>query len=268
MAGLPDYDSPPLVEVAAGLSFYPLRGFRIHHVGMLCERFFPSYPIVREQPPLPLVLESFGVPPDIDLGKLEGADLPRIWLVDTAEECLLQVQPDRFLRNWRRGKSGVAYPRYQALIGSFWEDYELYTRFLNEIGLKPPQPIQCELSYVNQIESAEGWSGVHDMKALLPDFHWAPDRGGFLPTIDECQWNTSFVLPEEAGRLHVMVRASTRLARGKPGARIDLTVRGIGADASRSGLVSWFDLAHEWIVRGFADLTSETAQHKMWGLRT
>ena len=27
---------------------------------------------------------------------------------------------------------------------------------------------------------------------------------------------------------------------------------------------NWFDLAHEWIVRGFADLTTEKIQQNIW----
>ena len=268
MAGLPDYDSPPLVEVAVGLSFDRLPGFRIQHVGMLCERFAPLYPTLREQPPLPMVLEAVGRPTSIELTALEGPPLPRIWLIDEGEECLLQFQPDRFLRNWRRTSGAGVYPRYPRVIKSFWEDFDRFLKYLEDMSLQRPHPIQCELTYVNQIESTEAWPGVHDMKSLLPDFHWTPRRRGFLPTVDSCEWNTSFAIPNDAGRLHATVRASSTIANGRPGARIDLTARGIGNDTTRAGLVSWFDVAHEWIVRGFADITSMTAQQNMWGLRT
>ena len=41
---------------------------------------------------------------------------------------------------------------------------------------------------------------------------------------------------------------------------IDLTVRGFSDD----GMEKWFDLAREWIVCGFADLTGKDIQAKVW----
>lgn len=45
---------------------------------------------------------------------------------------------------------------------------------------------------------------------------------------------------------------------------LDLTVRGIGTDRSLEGMAAWFDLAREWIVRGFVDLTGKEAKEKVW----
>jgi hypothetical protein len=45
---------------------------------------------------------------------------------------------------------------------------------------------------------------------------------------------------------------------------LDLTVRGIGRDKSPGGMTDWFDLAREWIVRGFTDLTGEDVQKNIW----
>jgi hypothetical protein len=44
----------------------------------------------------------------------------------------------------------------------------------------------------------------------------------------------------------------------------ELTVRGIGPDRSVEGMWSWFDLAREWIVRGFADVTGPDVQQNIW----
>ena len=41
---------------------------------------------------------------------------------------------------------------------------------------------------------------------------------------------------------------------------LDLTTRGI----SNEGIQEWFDMAHEWIVRGFEDLTTSEIQEKVW----
>jgi hypothetical protein len=49
--------------------------------------------------------------------------------------------------------------------------------------------------------------------------------------------------------------------------RFELTARGIGSDVSSEGMRGWFDLAHEWIVLGFADCTGKDMQRTVWGLK-
>jgi hypothetical protein len=49
--------------------------------------------------------------------------------------------------------------------------------------------------------------------------------------------------------------------------RFEITARGIGPDLSTNGMQAWFDLAHEWIVRGFADYTGLQIQREIWGLK-
>jgi hypothetical protein len=45
---------------------------------------------------------------------------------------------------------------------------------------------------------------------------------------------------------------------------LELTVRGIGQFKSHEQMWEWFDLAHKWIVYGFADLTSKEVQKEIW----
>ena len=42
------------------------------------------------------------------------------------------------------------------------------------------------------------------------------------------------------------------------------TARGQTVDKGKKQMWNWFDLAHEWIVRGFADLTTEKIQQNIW----
>ena len=43
---------------------------------------------------------------------------------------------------------------------------------------------------------------------------------------------------------------------------MDITVRGF----NEGGMEKWFDIAREWIVRGFADLTGKDIQTKIFGI--
>ena len=47
--------------------------------------------------------------------------------------------------------------------------------------------------------------------------------------------------------------------------RLEITARGIGNYSSRANMQGWFELAHEWIVRGFADYTGTQIQQRVWG---
>jgi len=46
---------------------------------------------------------------------------------------------------------------------------------------------------------------------------------------------------------------------------LNLTARGIEETRTREGMWNWFEMAHDWIVNGFSDLTSLEVQKKIWG---
>jgi hypothetical protein len=47
---------------------------------------------------------------------------------------------------------------------------------------------------------------------------------------------------------------------------LNLIVRGAPAGGSLEQVSAWFDLAHEWIVRAFFELTGPEV-HELWGAR-
>jgi uncharacterized protein (TIGR04255 family) len=75
--------------------------------------------------------------------------------------------------------------------------------------------------------------------------------------------NLRFPLPQDRGALHVTYKHGKKVSDKKDVLILDLTARG-PAKLDGSDMEDWFDLAHEWIVRGFTDLTSALA-HKRWG---
>jgi len=66
------------------------------------------------------------------------------------------------------------------------------------------------------------------------------------------------------GRLHVTIQNGMVRDTRQPLLILNLTVRGIGNDKSSEAMWPWFDLAREWIVRGFGDLTGEEVQKRIW----
>ncbi|MGZ8394812.1 MAG: hypothetical protein ACXWWJ_08600, partial [Nitrospira sp.] len=103
-----------------------------------------------------------------------------------------------------------------------------------------------------------------DFGKVFPDFIWRSDASRFLTTPEALNLRATFLLPDHAGRLHSTIRQAVRRQDGKPILVFELMVRGIGQDKSQDAMWAWFDLAREWIVKGFSDFTSGEVQRGIW----
>jgi len=258
---LPEYQSPPVIEVVCGVQFDPLAGFLSVHFGDFWQRVKDGYPRSEDRPPLGDVRETEqGTMPQLDL--LELPPLRRTFYVDATGNFLLQVQPSRFLANWRKERAGDTYPRYETASRRFKEGWAIFLAFAKDVGLGPPRANQYELTYINHIpEGAEPYPvGVEH---FVPAFAWKSAQStGFLPAPQSAALRLQFALPGGKGRLHVTLNHGRRRDEGKSVLVLDLTARG-PARSDLADMDDWFSTAHEWIVRGFADLTSAAA-HQTW----
>lgn len=265
---LPDYEKPPVVEVVYGVLFKPLESLLAPHLGLLWTRLGPEYAKCEEVPPIPQVIERFEEADEPEIQVTNVAPLARAWFIHSDDTAVIQVQRDRFLCNWRKIRAENPYPRYETLVGCFKERLGQFESFLEETALGRVEPLQYELTYINHIPHGEGWDTLGDLGKVLNDFCWREDATRFLPAPDSINLRTSFVLPNRDGRLHVSVRNATRKKDRVATVLVELTARGIPTERSREAMWSWFDLAREWIVRGFADLTAADLQTKAWGRRS
>jgi uncharacterized protein (TIGR04255 family) len=258
---LPEYKNPPVDEVVCGILFEPLKQFLVPHFGLLWEKFKKEYPRCRHVDPLmPVVESAMGARP---IEPISEVPLPRIWFLH-GDGRIIQVQRDRFLHNWRKLKPTDEYPRYRSVFKMFQSHFSTFQEFLNEHQLGEIIPKQYEMTYVNNIPEGQGWNTIEDTKNVFPDFSWRSIKDRFLPNPATINWQTSFVLPKEAGRLHITIQSAVRLADKRHIFRLEITARGIGNHTSLGSMQDWFELAHEWIVRGFADYTSMQIQKNVW----
>ncbi len=70
-------------------------------------------------------------------------------------------------------------------------------------------------------------------------------------------------MPEKKGHLIVNLKQATRTEDKVTLLVLELKTQGTGESADKEAIREWFDLAHEWIVRGFTDLTTPEIQ-KIW----
>ncbi len=262
---LPEYENPPLTEVVCGITFQNLEQFIAPHFGLLWQQFQPDFPRVEEVPPLASSIEIFEG--QTLQGKLEFSGippLPRELFVSEDENNVIQIQRDRFAHNWRKLHNENEYPRYANVIKSFQERFSVFENFIKEAGMQIT-PLQYELTYVNQIPEGDLWNTVSDIKNIFPKFDFSFNDSLILKEPETANWRISFVLPNQIGRLYATVKTGAiRIPDNKKIIIFDLTVRGISNDNPLSNMKQWFDVAREWIVKGFTDLTSSDAHEKLW----
>jgi uncharacterized protein (TIGR04255 family) len=210
---LPQYDNPPLDEVAIGVQFGPLAGFHTAHLGLYWSGIKSKYPLTEDQLPLAHVKEQPGPalqpqPLQVMLQSGMPFPVPRCWFTNESRSQLIQVQQDRFLRNWRQIKGTDPYPRYENLIREFNEEWAAFCSFTQDLGIGEAKVDQCELSYVNNIEREEV-GDFGDLWKVFPLLH-PPAGPTFLPPPEVLNWGTRYKLPGDRGRLHVTMNPAFR----------------------------------------------------------
>ena len=263
---LPDYANPPVIEVVCGVGFTPLPAFKAVHLGLLWERFRKEYPKVEEQAPLAMPLEQLDVlgGSSSQLQFVEVPPLPRVWFLDDKGNGIVQVQRDALLHNWRKLKDADKYPRFKTVFAEFIDYFGRFGDFARDHDLGSLVPAQYELTYVNHIFSGEHWQDGMPLNSVFPDFHWRQEER-FLPSgYEAVQIKTAMRLPEDSGRLHVSIQTGFKRPENIPLIVLEMKARGMAQSPSVDAMANWFGVAHEWIVRGFSDITDKKLQATLW----
>jgi uncharacterized protein (TIGR04255 family) len=268
------FDFPPVTEVALAMQFErPVIDLEV--LGLVAGKLKGEFPQREQQPPLPPMDEPVEpVPPGIQF-QIVPPTLPRTWFVSADGHSLVQLQPDRIAVNWRRLAGGQPYPRYTALRTLLARVVELLLEAVNATGAETANVNFCELTYLNEIAPPDAQAGQpHPDLARVVNLLERTSGRTFLPDAEDAQlqirWRIpATTLPEgtQIGRLYVSVAPGFRADSQVPIYAMNLTARmvpppTVGARAA----LEVVDVGHEWIVRGFADLTTED-MHRVWGAR-
>jgi uncharacterized protein (TIGR04255 family) len=264
-ANLPDFARPPIVEAILSVQFRRLEQLAIPHFGVFWQSIRRVYSRSQVHPPLNPVFERFGEQsvssPQISIEELSSPPV-RCWFVDESENRLLQIQNNRFIHNWRKVRIDDEYPRYTAVRQTFETEWKNFCAFLASENLGIPQPNQCEVTYVNHIESVDKHGHPIGLHEMFPS--WTGETSGdFLPNPVIVQCMASYEMPNQRGRLHIDFKPAIRRADSKEIILLTLTARGAPASPNLTDVLAWFDLGREWVVRGFTDFTSAT-MHSLW----
>jgi uncharacterized protein (TIGR04255 family) len=260
---LPEYTKPPVIEVVLGVQFKDL-GLLSVDIGQFWQTIKERYPNVEDHPPIDDIFDRTPESAKPEVIAFEMPPLRRAFFIDESGNFILQFQSSRLLTNWRRLKNGVDYPRFEVVESRFIEGWERLNEFLSKEGRPRPIANQYELTYINHIVDEGTTTSPTMIQDFVPIVGWGQAQSvGFLPSPRFINVRMQFPLPDNAGTLHASLNHGTRRIDGKGVYVLELLARG-AAKPDASDMRSWFEVAHEWIVRGFTDLTSDSAQ-KRWG---
>jgi uncharacterized protein (TIGR04255 family) len=267
-APLPEFDRPPVTEVALAIQFEPLATWRAVHAGLYWGEVKDTYPQNETHPALPSAIERFDGVIQQQIQSVNivfgDADTARFWFLTPDKTKLIQIQRDRLIINWRKIIGDEIYPRYSGeLRPRLLEEWTRFSEFAKKQNLGDLKIVQCEVTYLNDIAQGEGWNTLSEALTLFSPW-WGDGTDGWLPTPELANVTGSFRLPNDLGRLHFATQNLLRSRDQKQVVQFRLGCRGKPVGDDIDSIATWMDLAREWVVRGFSDITSRSA-HVLWG---
>jgi uncharacterized protein (TIGR04255 family) len=265
-AHLPDFDEPPLIEVAMSVQFTTPPNYRHIYAGEVRALFDDCFSEVQEQPYIPPVFEVFGGPihaPNFQINFSTSAMLPvRYWFTHPGKAEIIQFQPDRFIHNWRKmDDRAPQYPRFDQIAASYIKDLERLDALYKSKGWGSIQPNQCELTYVNHMLLVDGAG-----KPLSKTFYLKNVDMALGDEIAEFGIKAQAIMKnaegKPAGRLFIDAM-TTADAGGRPLVVLTLVARGAPAQATISSAFDFLSSARDTIVTTFAQITTDAA-HQLW----
>jgi uncharacterized protein (TIGR04255 family) len=260
-----DFDNPPVVETVLSAQFDKLTAMQAVHFGLFWRKMQAGFPMTEEHPPLSPVVERFGEPilrgARMQFEVMETPAPARLWLLNEPRNEMIQVQNDRFIKNWRKASEADQYPRYERTIKpAFYRDFAKFQAFLEEENLGIVKVNQCEVTYVNHIVSGYGWQSLREIHRIFTFWNEPsePMPGGAEELAMQARFPINFDQGEPIGRLHVEVQPALRASDHRPMYVMTLTARGFcGTD------FDFFDIGRRWIVESFVRLTTDY-MHQIW----
>ena len=263
---LPEFENPPVMETVLSVQFEKLSAMQAVHFGLFWRKVQARYPTTEERPALKQVFERFPEPiariSRVQFESIERPALPRLWLHSEAGTEMIQVQNDRFIKNWRKAGEKDEYPRYELTIKpAYQRDFAEFQSFLAEEKLGTISVNQCEVTYVNHIVSGDGWETHSDIHQIFTFWNQstAPLPGNPEDVTLQMRFPITNDQNEPIGRLHVDVQPAFRSTDNQPMYVLNLTARG----QYGSG-IGFFDIGRRWIVETFDRLTT-AEMHRIWG---
>jgi len=243
------FDNPPLIETALSVEFAPIKGWGIHHYGLLWQLFRDNFPIFQAHPPI-VNAGSMLPPTDNPFG-----EYVRGWFTDRSGNRLIQIQYDRIIYNWRRITGTEEYPHYDNVRKDFAQTWAQLSLFLRDQGLDQPIVQRCGVTYVNNLPMDQWRNGVH--------------LGGLTnltEPADVQNLSVNYVLPNSQESLGLVLQPVVRLTDAVQFQQFQLVSSMQPKSSGENDVLTALDRGHDWIIRVFTNFTTEEMQAQ-WSLK-
>jgi len=251
------------------IQFATLENLKSVHVGLLWQRFRSAYPDVSEKAPINAVFETFGAPaqsrPAVQFEQFLSPPMPRYWFEKSGTPDLLQLQQDRIIHNWRKREDDPTYPRYETLRDRFRTEVDQFVAWLSEEQIGEVRPNQCEVTYVNIIQTP-GAEKLHDRLEQITPLWTGRLSEPLNADFDDAQVRMRFRLKTDEkaiGRVHVTFLPAVRQADLGEVIKLEITARGRPATESVNSAFDFFDIGRRAVVETFAAVTT-LSMHNFW----
>jgi uncharacterized protein (TIGR04255 family) len=250
------FDRPPVFEVVFGVQFAGQLSFRSFDGPQIHDVFKSSYPNVAEQTPIARINRALIVSP------FSASEGPRArwWFTSEDGHNLIQVQDDKFLKNWRALSvpTNAEYPGYENLKRTFLGDLKAFLEHAKSSGFGD-NPIEAiQLNYINLIPFTEDQTERVFLKDYLTFFS-LPENHRINGM--ELTWMHD-AAPAEDGTLETFYNTVVTLGE-MSGAGRGINLRIEGTTWKVDDLESSFDRLHENIHDYFVKLTTDKL-HRKW----
>ena len=246
----------PLNEVVLGKTFEPLE-LKLPHYGRFWDLIQEEFPGVEHAAP---VFSSSG---EGVVDAASGVPLPRVWFLSEEGTRLLQLQSDRFYFNWRQTAEAEEYVRFEPI----YKDYVKYEQIVSAFALAQLgaelRPKRYEMTYVNVFEQGVEWSEFADVGKVLRGMNFVHDTA-HLKGVSQGIIRLEYAMQGCPGTLQVQLATGRNTTKDLPVLRLELGAFVRVADHPDLDETSWFKAAHDAIVNGFCELTTEHAQQTFW----
>jgi uncharacterized protein (TIGR04255 family) len=251
---IPSFNNPPIVEKLMGIQFQPIQGWSIPHFGLFWQEIREDFPRFLIKPPLTRGQSELSVD-----------DLIRCWFYQEPEAKLIQVQKDCFFYNWQKPTAYAEYPHYEKIKPKFIKMWEKFCDFLAKENLGIPVIEGCEITYIDHLEKGREWKSLSDLSSVING--WSGFSGELLHTEpDTITLQISYSLPDIEGNLSILLQPAFRSEDSKEIFQLQITVVGKPSSQNLEDILLWFDIARDYVVKGFLDFTNKK-MHELWGIK-
>jgi len=242
-------------------------------MGLLWQTFRSEFPIAEQQSPVEHITETFNtakpLKPSINFQVLAAPPTPRCFFRNEDRTQILQVQSDRFTHNWTKTCDQDRYPRYEVIRQRFQTELTAFANFIKLENLGQLFFEQCEVTYVNYIESGPGWKDMKNLNQVLT-LWTGVNQSKYLGEPEDISFSQKHLIKDDAtgdpvGRLHIDLESGySPFDLSARALRLTLTSRLRPTTPDIEGVLNRIDLGRYWIVQSFSDLCTEEMK-KLWG---